>query len=363
MGLKEGLRLMIDLNFYKNKSVFITGHTGFKGAWLSYILKKAKANITGYALDPTSNCVYDLAKIGNGIDSTIKDIRDGQALFRAFEKAKPEIVFHLAAQPLVMDSYSQPAYTFETNVMGTVNILECVRKSESVRSVVVITTDKVYKNNEWIYGYRETDALGGADPYSASKACAEMVAESYIRSFFVEKNIPVTTARAGNVIGGGDISANRIIPDCVRAAVKGEPIIIRNPHSIRPYQHVLEPLFAYLTLAERQYNSTDIAGNYNIGPNDMDCITTGAFADIFCKAWGHVPGWKQNEVDVSLRETNVLRLDSSKLRFTLGLKPVWNASEAISKVVEWEKSRQNGKDVRLVMDSQIQEYLLVSTGS
>jgi len=350
----------MNLSFYKNKSIFVTGHTGFKGAWLCHILKRAGARVAGYALEPESGSVFELAGIADGLNSTIGDIRDAEMLSAAFERARPEMVFHLAAQPLVLDSYLQPAYTFETNIMGTVNLLECVRRSETVRSVVLVTTDKVYKNNEWPYGYRENDILGGSDPYAASKSCVEIVAESYRTSFL--KSIPLSTARAGNVIGGGDISGNRIIPDCVRAAVMREPIIVRNPYSVRPYQHVLEPLFAYLQIAERQQENAGLSGNYNIGPNEADCITTGELADVFCKAWGDGQTWEttmqQNETKL---ESNLLRLDCSKMRSVFNWCPVWNVNEAVSKTVEWEKTRIYDGNVRTVMDKQIDEYIEIRT--
>ena len=244
---------MLDLKFYKNKRVFITGHTGFKGSWLCKILKKAGADITGYSLRPeTEQSLYNIAKIETGINSVYGDIRDFEALINAFEKAEPEIVFHLAAQPIVIEGYNNPAYTYETNVMGTVNILECIRKSKSVKSFVNVTTDKVYHNKEWEWGYRENEELNGYDPYSNSKSCSELITQTYQRSFFntesLDKKVAISTVRAGNVIGGGDFSDNRIIPDCVRAAKSNKEIVVRNPYSIRPYQHVLDPLFTYLMI-------------------------------------------------------------------------------------------------------------------
>ena len=348
----------MNLDFYKNKSVFVTGHTGFKGAWLCHVLKLAGAHVTGYALEAECGSVFDVAGVAGGMDSVISDIRDYCALSSAFERVLPEVVFHLAAQPLVLDSYSRPVYTFETNVLGTVNLLECVRQSKSVRSVVIITTDKVYKNNEWVFGYREIDELGGSDPYSASKSCAEIAAESYTKSFLIERNIPLSTARAGNVIGGGDISEFRIIPDCVRAVISGKPVVVRNPYSVRPYQHVLEPLFAYLLIAERQCGDFKLAGSYNIGPVDDDCVTTGDLANVFCDAWGDGSVWKSmGEQTSAPLETNLLRLDCSKIRAILGWHPVWNVKEAVVKVIEWEKARCCGGNIQAVMDKQIEEYL------
>ncbi|MCL2249592.1 MAG: CDP-glucose 4,6-dehydratase [Oscillospiraceae bacterium] len=347
----------VNLEFFKDKTVLITGHTGFKGAWLCHILKRAGANVCGYALEAERGSLFEVLSVSEGMNSIINDIRDMAKLAQVFHQANPEIVLHFAAQPLVLDSYARPAYTFDTNVMGTVNLLECVRESETVRSVVIVTTDKVYKNLEWAYGYREVDTLGGSDPYSASKACAEIVSEAYRTSFLHPKNTPISTARAGNVIGGGDISANRIIPDCVRAAVKGKPIIIRNPSSVRPYQHVLEPLCAYLHIAELQYKSYDFAGNYNIGPEESDCVTTGELADIFCNAWGENQSWVDASDLGAPHEANLLRLDCSKIRSKLGWRPVWNLKTAIAKTVEWEKAHHAGEDITTVMNNQIDEYL------
>ena len=247
------------LNFYKGKRVFVTGHTGFKGSWLCKILANAGAQVTGYSLNPPTNPnLFEIANIEGDIKSVIGDIRDFDLLKKAFDEAQPEIVLHLAAQPIVRDSYKMPAYTYETNVMGTVNILECVRQSDCVKSFLNVTTDKVYENKEWQWGYRENEPLDGFDPYSNSKSCSELVTHSYKNSFFADGRVAISTARAGNVIGGGDFANDRIIPDCVRALEKGEDIIVRNPHSTRPYQHVLEPLFAYLMIAKAQYGDINL---------------------------------------------------------------------------------------------------------
>lgn len=344
----------MNLEFFKGKSVFITGHTGFKGAWLCQILKNIGAQISGYALEPVNGGIFQTASIADGMRSDIGDIRDLNKLMRAFNYAQPEIVFHLAAQPIVLESYERPVYTFDTNVMGTVNLLECVRQSASVRSVVIVTTDKVYKNKELSYGYRETDELGGNDPYAASKACTEIVSESYRVSFL--HDIPLSTARAGNVIGGGDVSADRIIPDCVRAAIRNEEIIVRNPYSVRPYQHVLEPLFAYLLIAERQCENPKLAGNYNVGPDESDCVTTGKIADVFCKAWGNGLTWKNVSTENAQRESNLLQLDCSKIRSVFGWNPVWNAEKAVEKTVEWEKACYSN-NIYGITDKQINEYI------
>jgi CDP-glucose 4,6-dehydratase len=350
-------RLMVNLDFYKGKKVFITGHTGFKGSWLCKILLDAGAKVTGYALEPPTNPnLFSIANIGKKMTSVIGDIRNLNELQKAFENAQPEIVFHLAAQPLVLESYKQPVYTYETNVMGTVNILECVRNSKTVKSFLNITTDKVYQNNEWEWGYRENDNLNGFDPYSNSKSCSELVTSSYKKSFFSDNHIRISTARAGNVIGGGDFSDNRIIPDCIRAAMKKENITVRNPNSIRPYQHVLEPLFAYLLIAEKQYNDDKYCNNYNIGPNDCDCITTGTLATIFCNKWGEKMQWNTNELN-GPHEANFLKLDCSRMISVFNWKPTWNVEKAIEKTVEFSKIYINNGDIQECMTKQILEFI------
>lgn len=347
---------MADLSFYKGKKVFITGHTGFKGSWLSKILVMAGAEVTGYALNPPTNPnLFDIAGLEGKMTSVIGDIRDFDKLSEAFAKAEPDIVFHLAAQPIVLTSYEQPRYTYETNVMGTVNILECARQSETVKSVLNVTTDKVYKNNEWCWGYRENEPLDGYDPYSNSKSCSELVTHSYKASFFDNSDIAVSTARAGNVIGGGDFADNRIIPDCVRASMKKEPIVVRNPNSTRPYQHVLEPLNAYLMIAEMQYNNKKYQGYYNVGPDDRDCLTTGQLAAIFCDAWGEGQTFNCLKKD-GPHEANFLKLDCSLLKTTFGWKPVWSAKEAVEKTVEWTKVYAQDGDVPAVTEKQIKEF-------
>jgi len=341
------------LDFFKNKSIFITGHTGFKGAWLCRILQHAGASITGYALEPESGAVYSDIIKSDTIKSVINDIRDFSTLKSAFDIAAPEIVFHLAAQPLVLDAYDQPVYTFETNVQGTVNLLECVRLSESVKSVVVVTTDKVYKNDGKPQGYIEDDILGGNEPYSASKACAEFVTSAYLETFLRSRGVAVSTARAGNVIGGGDISKNRIIPDCIRSARYGESINIRNPKSVRPYQHVLEPLFAYLLISEKQYGNVSLSDNYNIGPNEADCITTAEIADVFCSLWGDNQSWQHISNTDAPYESALLKLDCSKIRSAFGWNPVWDVHTAVSKTVAWEKATYK----QVETDNQIVEYI------
>ena len=346
----------LDVSFYKGKKVFVTGHTGFKGSWLCKILSNAGAVVTGYSLEPpTDPSLFVIADIENDITSVIGDIRDYQSLKTAFDEAQPEIVLHLAAQPIVRDSYKDPAYTYQTNVMGTVNILECVRNSTCVKSFLNVTTDKVYKNKEWEWGYRENEELDGYDPYSNSKSCSELVTHSYKNSFFADGRVAVSTARAGNVIGGGDFANDRIIPDCIRAVQKHEDIVVRNPYSTRPYQHVLEPLFAYLMIAAKQYEDNSFAGYYNVGPDDRDCFETGALVDLFVRRWGNDVSWI-NRYDGGPHEANFLKLDCSKLKKTFGWKPRWDLTKAIEMVVEWSKCWLEGGNVRACMDKQIEEF-------
>ncbi|MGN0114202.1 MAG: CDP-glucose 4,6-dehydratase [Monoglobaceae bacterium] len=346
-----------DMSFYKGKKVFVTGHTGFKGSWLCKMLKNAGAEVTGYSLNPpTQPSLFEIADIAQDVNSVIGDIRDYDALKAAFDAAQPEIVLHLAAQPIVRDSFKNPAYTYETNVMGTVNILECVRNSNCVKSFLNVTTDKVYLNKEWAWGYRENEELDGYDPYSNSKSCSELVTHSYKRSFFDGGEVAISTARAGNVIGGGDFANDRIIPDCIRAAIKHEDIIVRNPFSTRPYQHVLEPLYAYLMIAAVQYKDKEFVGCYNVGPDDVDCFQTGALVDLFVSKWGEDIKWV-NRYDGGPHEANFLKLDCSKLKATFGWKPRWNLSKAIEMVVEWSKCWVSGGDIRSCMDKQIDIFL------
>lgn len=347
------------MDFYKGKRVLITGHTGFKGAWLCQMLINAGAEVTGYALNPpTKPSLFEIANISGKMNSVIGDIRDLSKLKETFTKIQPEIVFHLAAQPIVRESYKNPVYTYETDVMGTVNICECVRTSDSVRSFLNVTTDKVYLNKEWEWGYRENEELDGYDPYSNSKSCSELVTHSYINSFFKEMNIAVSTARAGNVIGGGDFANDRIVPDCIRAAIKHEDIVVRNPFSTRPYQHVLEPLYAYLMIAQKQYEDIKYAGYYNVGPDDRDCFQTGALVDLFVEHWGEGMKWI-DKYDGGPHEANFLKLDCSKLKKTFGWQPHWDLNIAIEKVVEWSKCWLTNGDIEKCMNKQIEEFMKV----
>ncbi|MEF2920610.1 MAG: CDP-glucose 4,6-dehydratase [Acutalibacteraceae bacterium] len=349
---------MFNKDFYKGKNVLVTGHTGFKGSWLCKILTECGANVYGYSLQPpTEPSLYNLLNIDNEINSTIGDIRDLEALRKVFDLAQPEIVLHLAAQPIVRASYDDPVYTYSTNVMGTVNIMECVRESKTVKSFLNVTTDKVYKNNEWCWGYREDEPLDGFDPYSNSKSCSELVTHSYKNSFFADGRIAISTARAGNVIGGGDFAPDRIIPDCVRSAKDKKDIIVRNPYSTRPYQHVLEPLCAYLLIAEMQYNNPSLADSYNVGPDECDCVTTGNIVDMFVKYYGEGMKWVNIAEENAPHEANFLKLDCSKLKAAMQWKPVWNIEKALEKTVEWSKAYINGDNVAEVTNKQIREFL------
>ena len=344
------------MDFYRDKRVLVTGHTGFKGAWLCRILTLAGAQVTGYSLEPpTDPNLFEIAGLEDVMDSVIGDIRNLQELKDVFERVRPEVVFHLAAQPIVRDSYKDPVYTYETNVMGTVNVMECVRLTDSVRSFLNVTTDKVYENREWEYGYRECDPLDGYDPYSNSKSCSELVTHSYQKSFFGDGRCAVSTSRAGNVIGGGDFANDRIIPDCIRAAATGKDIIVRNPHSTRPYQLVLEPLAVYLTIAMRQHEDGRYQGYYNVGPDDKDCVTTGCLVDMFCRLWGGAVKWV-NQYDGGPHEANFLKLDCSRIKSVFGWRPRYGVEEAVEKTVEWSRAYLDGEDMLEVMDRQITEF-------
>lgn len=352
-----GRLMSFDLSFYNGKRIFVTGHTGFKGSWLCKILTGIGAVVTGYALEPpTDPSLFEIAGIEKDITSVIGDISDFDSLKVAFDAAQPEIVFHLAAQPIVRDSYKDPLNTYKTNVMGTVNILECIRQSECVRSFLNVTTDKVYLNREWEWGYREDEMLDGYDPYSNSKSCSELVTHSYKRCFFNDGKVAISTARAGNVIGGGDFANDRIIPDCVRAALNGETMIIRNPDSTRPYQHVLEPLYAYLMIAATQYENGDYSGWYNVGPNDNDCYRSGDLVKTFATFWGDDFYWKIQSEN-GPHEANFLKLDCSKLKSTFSWKPRWNLAEAVKYTVQWTKAYMNKQNVSDIMTKQIEVFL------
>jgi len=347
-----------DMSFYRGKRVLVTGHTGFKGSWLCALLEYLGAHVTGYSLKPATNpSLFELAGIESKCKSVIGDIRDLDHLMQTFNEAQPEIVLHLAAQPIVRESYKEPRYTYETNVMGTVNVMECIRRCPSVRSFLNVTTDKVYLNREWAWGYREDEMLDGFDPYSNSKSCSELVTHSYKNSFFADGKVAISTARAGNVIGGGDFATDRIIPDCVRAAMEQKEIVVRNPHSTRPYQHVLEPLFAYLMICAKQFEDNQYAGWYNVGPDDQDCFRTGALVDLFVQHWGEGLTWTTPLKSEGPHEANFLKLDCSKIKSVFGWSPRWDLDKAIAMVVEWSKCWQQQGNLNACMSRQIEEYL------
>ena len=347
---------MPKLDFYAGKRVLVTGHTGFKGSWLCRILILHGAVVIGYSLEPpTTPNLFSMAGIADKMHSVIGDIRDYEKLKGVFEDFQPEIVFHLAAQPIVKESYVNPRETYEINVMGTVNLMECVRLSDCVKSVVNVTTDKVYENKEWCWGYREDEPLDGYDPYSNSKSCSELVTHSYKKSFFEDKAI--STVRAGNVLGGGDFAKDRIIPDCIRAVEKGETIQVRNPYSVRPYQHVLEPLMVYLELAMRQYRDPALQGYYNVGPDECDCICTGQLVDLFCKSWGQGAGWETKVESGAPHEANYLKLDCSKLKTTFGWKSKWHIEKCIRQVCRFSRIWMEQGDIPAEMDREIREFL------
>lgn len=394
------------LAFYKNKKVLITGNTGFKGSWLTHILLSAGAKVTGYSLQPpTEPSLFSIIKLDRTeryiekLNQVYADVRDLEKLTSVFEESKPEIVFHLAAQPIVRESYRNPVETYATNVMGTVNICECIRLSamsseenityeneyKGVKSFLNVTTDKVYRNNEWEWGYRETDFLDGFDPYSNSKSCSELVTHSYRNAFFTpidggEALVRISTARAGNVIGGGDFSKDRIIPDCIRSLTSAAPVgkrerlvTVRNPYSTRPYEHVLEPLFAYMLIAKAQYEDSKYAAYYNVGPDDQDCISTGDLVTLFCDSWnknifecersaskkGKAPTicWINKAESDAPHEANFLKLDCSRLKSVFGWSPTWHVSEAIENVIEWTKVWLDGGDILAEMDREIKKFV------
>lgn len=351
-----------DKAFYRNKKILVTGHTGFKGSWMCKLLTDIGADVTGYALEPPTNpSLFEMCGLASRMNSVIGDVRDLQHLKQVFDEVQPEIVIHMAAQPIVRDSYKDPVYTYEVNVMGTVNILECVRQSESVKSFLNVTTDKVYLNKEWLWGYRENEELNGYDPYSNSKSCSELVTSSYKQSFFGERDVAISTARAGNVIGGGDFANDRIIPDCIRAVAENREIIVRNPFSTRPYEHVLEPIAVYLMIVKEQYgNREKYEGCYNVGPDETDCWTTGDLVTLFCEKWNAASGsqvtWK-NEYDGGPHEANFLKLDCSKLKNVFGWEPRWNVETTMEKIVEWSLVYLKGGDVAGCMRKQIEEFL------
>ena len=356
---------MVDSTFWKGKKIFITGHTGFKGSWLCLWLHQLGAKVTGYALNPpTDPSLFELCGVGSLVDSVIGDVRDGAKLAAAMLKAAPEIVIHMAAQPLVRDSYKIPVETYAINVMGTVNLLESVRSCPGVKAVVNVTTDKCYENKEWSWGYRENEPMGGYDPYSSSKGCSELVTAAYRQSYFtnpsglqVSRLPAVATARAGNVIGGGDWASDRLIPDCIGALLAGENILIRNPDAVRPWQHVLEPLSGYLTLAEKLYGPDGMkyASGWNFGPGDGDARPVQWIVQEMCAKWGGDAGYTIDGGDHP-HEAHYLKLDCSKARAELGWQLRWNLETALDKIIQWTNAYREKGPLRQICLSQILEY-------
>jgi CDP-glucose 4,6-dehydratase len=349
-------------DFWRGKRVFLTGHTGFKGGWMSLWLQSLGARVTGYALEPpTEPSLFDEAKVGEGMNSVLSDIRDLGTLRQSMQSAQPEIVIHMAAQPLVRHSYQHPVDTYATNVMGTVHLLEAVRHTPGVKAVVNITTDKCYENREWVWGYRESEPMGGYDPYSSSKGCAELVTAAYRSSYFgahaySQHGVAVATVRAGNVIGGGDWAPDRLVPDLLASFEAGKAAIIRRPNAIRPWQHVLEPLRGYMTLAERLYQQgPEYAEAWNFGPNDEDAKPVAWIAETMAELWGKGATW-QVDADEHPHEATYLKLDISKARSRLGWHPRLDLHRALELVVDWSRARIAGADVRQHTLGQIHWY-------
>ncbi len=347
-------------NFWKDKSVLVTGHTGFKGSWICQWLVDLGAKVSGYALaPPTSPALFDLLRLRERMSSHIGDVRDLENLARVVKAIEPEIVIHMAAQSLVLDSYEDPAATYATNVLGTVHLFEAIRRVDSVGAVVNVTSDKCYENREWTWGYRENEPMGGFDPYSCSKGAAELVTASYRRSFFADAGIHLASARAGNVIGGGDWAANRLIPDLTRGLMAGETIVIRNPGAIRPWQHVLEPLSGYLLLAERLCgpDGASAADGWNFGPYESDVKSVAWIADYLCNAWGDGANWRlETEEGEAPHEAHYLKLDCSKARSGLGWHPRLNLETALEWIVQWTRSYVAGADMVDITTGQIERF-------
>ncbi len=355
----------IQPDFWRGRRVLLTGHTGFKGSWLGLWLQSMGAQLRGIALAaPTTPALFDVARVAAGMDHCIADIRDYGAIKSLMHEFQPEIVLHLAAQPLVRQSYDQPIETYATNVMGTVHVLEAARHAGSVRAIVNVTTDKCYENREWAWGYRENEPMGGHDPYSSSKGCAELVSSAYRQSFLAESGIALATARAGNVIGGGDWAADRLVPDIFRALERGEPVRIRNPGAIRPWQHVLEPLSGYLLLAQQliQHGQANAEG-WNFGPNDHDARSVGQIVELLCEAWGEGARWEPAG-EPGPHEATLLKLDISKARARLGWNPRWPLPRALQEIIGWHRAWLRQEDMHAVCLQQIADYQAsVSAGS
>jgi CDP-glucose 4,6-dehydratase len=354
---------MVDLSIYKGKKIFITGHTGFKGSWLCLLLNELGAEVYGYALNPPTNpSLYKIAKVDKLVTSHIADVRDYNRLCSIMSVVQPDMIFHLAAQPLVRDSYKNPVDTYSINVMGTVNLLEAVRHTESVKAVINVTTDKCYENREWLWGYRENESMGGYDPYSNSKGCSELVTSAFRRSFFNPAEygkthwVALASARAGNVIGGGDWAEDRLIPDFIRAVGNGEKVRIRSPHAVRPWQYVLEPLSGYLMLGAKLYSEgAKYSEGWNFGPDDSDAKPVEWIINKICTLWGNNASF-ETDPNPQPHEATYLKLDCSKAKTRLGWHPKWDIDTAINRIVEWTKAYNQGADMRSVCENQIQQY-------
>jgi CDP-glucose 4,6-dehydratase len=352
-----------NLSFFKGKRIFITGHTGFKGSWLCFILDSLGAELFGYSLSPNPHQrLFKHLKIENKVNSVFGDIRDLEKLEKVMRKCKPDIVIHMAAQPLVRYSYSNPIDTYSTNVMGTANLMEACRVNPSIKVILNITTDKVYENKEWLWAYREDERLGGYDPYSSSKACSELITSAYVKSFFnpsepLHHKARISTARAGNVIGGGDWSEDRLIPDIINSLTKNEEVLLRNPHSIRPWQHVFEPLFGYLTLIKKMYdNGSEYTGHWNFGPDDKDVKTVGYIANLMSELWGVNSPFSVNSTPQP-HEAKFLKLDCSKAKSLLNWHPKWTTDKALEEIVLWHKAQLNREDLEKVSIEMLERYL------
>jgi CDP-glucose 4,6-dehydratase len=347
----------VNPDFWKGKRVFVTGHTGFKGSWLSLWLQSMEAEVHGLALPPpTTPALFNEAKVGSGMTSIIADVRDYNTVLAAMAASKPDIIIHMAAQPLVRYSYQAPVETYAVNVMGTVHVLEAARQVGTVKAILNVTTDKCYENKEWVWGYREDDSMGGYDPYSNSKGCSELVTSAYRRSFFQQRGIALASARAGNVIGGGDWASDRLVPDILRAFENNQPAAIRNPHATRPWQHVLEPLSGYLLLVQRLHNEGQLfAEGWNFGPHDEDARPVQWVVEHMAAAWGNGARW-QLDAGTHSHEANYLKLDISKVRAKLGWRPRWSLSTALGKIIDWHHAWLDKADVRAKCLQQIAEY-------